>query len=184
MRGRGIPAQGRFSSVVKDRSPEGLGSRPLRGFATLGEANTPSGASAETCGQLGSPWRWPQHVPSIIVGKTGGASDPLPFSLTLQTATRRLLTTHPYSSDFPFVFSVVCVSPRFGSRSARRVRFPMGREPPQGAVIPDREKFAIYSHRVKTPKKDLPARNQKVLKRHKKRRIGLSTRLRNWKKSK
>ena len=25
--------------------------------------------------QLGSTWRWPQHVPSIIVGKTGGASE-------------------------------------------------------------------------------------------------------------
>jgi len=35
----------------------------------------------------------------------------------------------------------------------------------------DREKFAIYSHRVKTQKKDLLARNQKVLKRHKKWRI-------------
>ena len=52
LRGRGIPAQGRFGSIVKDRSPEGLGSRPLRGFATLGEANTPSGASAETCRKI------------------------------------------------------------------------------------------------------------------------------------
>ena len=44
LRGRGIPAQGRFSSVVKDRSPEGLG----------------------TGGELGSPWRSPPHVPSCL----------------------------------------------------------------------------------------------------------------------
>ena len=91
-------------------------------------------------------------LPFSLKGSRGKFSFPLPFSLTLQTATRRLLTTHPYSSDFPFVFSVVCVSPRFGSRSARRVRFPMGREPPQGAVIPDRGKSNIC-HQVKTKQK-------------------------------
>jgi len=41
--------------------------------------------------------------------------------LTLQTATRRLLTTHPYSSDFPFVFSVVCVSPRSPDRGKSNI---------------------------------------------------------------
>ena len=53
---------------------------------------------------------------------------------------------------FSFRVFVVCVSPRFGSRSARRVRFPMGREPPQGAVIPDRGKSNIC-HQVKTKQK-------------------------------
>ena len=42
--------------------------------------------------------------PFLLRGSRGKFSFPLPFSLTLQTATRRLLTTHPYSSDFPFVF--------------------------------------------------------------------------------
>ena len=39
----------------------------------------------------------------LLRGSRGKFSFPLPFSLTLQTAPRRLLTTHPYSSDFPFV---------------------------------------------------------------------------------
>jgi hypothetical protein len=82
--------------------------------------------------------------------------------LTLQTATRRLLTTHPYSSDFPFVFSVVCVSPR----------------------SPDREKFRYLPSGQNQTKKDPLAPSQKILKRHKKRRIGLSMRHRNWEKSK
>ena len=44
LRGRGIPAQGRYSSVVKDRSPEGFGAG----------------------GELGSPRRSPPHAPSCL----------------------------------------------------------------------------------------------------------------------
>ena len=52
----------------------------------------------------------------LLRGSRGKFSFPLPFSLTLQTATRRLLTTHPYSSDFPFVvwFALVPRRPRHG----------------------------------------------------------------------
>ena len=69
-----VARRARQKSVVKDRNPEGLGSRPLRGFAPLGEANTPSGASAETCRKIEHPCLpVRQHVPSIIVGKRRGA---------------------------------------------------------------------------------------------------------------
>ena len=49
---------------------------------------------------------------------------------------------HRFFSLCWFLFS----SPQLGSRSARRVRFPMGREPPQGAVIPDCGKFRCLPH--------------------------------------
>ena len=69
--------------------------------------------------------------PFLLRGSRGKFSFPLPFSLTLQTATRRLLTTHPYSSDSPFVFWVFVLAPR----------------------SPDREENFLYCHRVKTKQK-------------------------------
>ena len=80
--------------------------------------------------------------PFSLKGSRGKFSFPLPFSLTLQTATRRLLTTHPYSSDFPFVFLLfVLVPPSL-----------------------DREENCLYCHQVKTKQeKDPLAPSQKVL---------------------
>ena len=75
----------RQKSVVKDQSPEGLGSRPLRGFATLGEANTPSGASAETCRKIEHlclPVR--QHVPSPLVRKSRSYCHFVRFTVLLE----------------------------------------------------------------------------------------------------
>ena len=62
LRGRGIPAQGRYSSVVKDRSPEGFGAG----------------------GELGSPRRSPPHAPSITVGKTGVESTRNPLAADVE----------------------------------------------------------------------------------------------------
>ena len=69
--------------------------------------------------------------PFLLRGSRGKFSFPLPFSLTLQTATRRLLTTHPYSSDFPFVFLLFVLAP----------------------PSLDREENCLYCHRVKTKQK-------------------------------
>ena len=86
------------------------------------------------------PFPFSLNSPFLLRGSRGKFSFSLPFSLTLQTATRRLLTTHPYSSDFPFVFSVVCVSPAIrlslrsacslphGSRTPSRGGYPRPRE--------------------------------------------------------
>jgi len=101
--------------------------------------------------------------PFLLRGSRGKFSFPLPFSLTLQTATRRLLTTHPYSSDFPFVFSVVCVSP---------------------AVTRLRGKLPLLPSGQNQTKKDPLAPSQKVLIRHKKKAHRLSMRHRHLKKSK
>ena len=107
-----------FSFVCFPSTPmKGKLSCPYRGSETPVQGRTPipAGVNADPS----RPFLFPS--PFLLRGSRGKFSFPLPLSLTLQTATRRLLTTHPYSLDFPFVFSVVCVSPRSPDRGKSNI---------------------------------------------------------------
>ena len=59
------------AKAIQVMEPCGALSRPQFVISSSCQRSNPEGFG--TCDQLGSPMRWPQHVPSIIVGKRRGA---------------------------------------------------------------------------------------------------------------
>ena len=99
VQGRSKPRTGENADPRREEPPP----RPPRKKNTRTEAFA-SRARARSLEQLVSQETRSCSFPFPFSLKSRGKfSFPLPFSLTLQTAPRRLLTTHPYSSDFPFV---------------------------------------------------------------------------------